>query len=155
MIQKYFNADELTKYDKISTIVYLILTLIISKITVFFSDVEIQKTVVLMYSIMTPFLIYTINYKSLRNIKMFIIWIGIGVIHIFLFRHLSENPDLMFKIGHAANGLRFTIYFVILFEIIIIIHLKLLKYELVSLGGPGITRDLWENRRIKSPVDFL
>ncbi len=151
MIQKYFNTDKLTKYDKVSTIVYLILTLIISKITLIFSDVEIQKETIVIYGLLTHFSIYLINYKSLRNLKMFIIWTGIGLIHIFLFKYLSNNPVLMGNKRHAAFGLQFTIYFVILFEIIRIIHLKLFKYELVSLVGAGRSRDLWENRRIKTP----
>ena len=100
---------------------------------------------------MTPLLLYVLSYKSLRNIKMFAIWIGFGLIHLFLFSQLIDNTDLMFKTKHAAHGLQFTIYFIILFQIIRVTHLRLLNYELVSLGGYGATRDLWENRKIKLP----
>ena len=94
MIQKYFNADKLTNYDKISSIIYLLLTLMILKITVIFNDIEIQKLIVLGYTLMTPLFIYTINYKSLRNLKMFIVWIGFGLIHLYLFNQLSDNLNL-------------------------------------------------------------
>jgi len=151
MKTQIFNNDKLTVYDKISLIVYFILTIMVSQISSLFGDIETQKSIVMGYSFLTPFLLYIFSYKSLRNIKMFIVWIGFGAFHLFLYKTLVTNSDLMFFRGHAAHGLQYTIYFVILFEILRLAHLRLFGYELVSLGSYGARTDLWDERKIRLP----
>ena len=151
MNKSIFNNNRLITYDKISIVVYFLLTIMVSKIGLFFKDIETQKSIVMAYSFLTPFLLYGFSYKSLRNIKMLIVWIGFSIYHLILYKSLITNPELILFRGHAAHGLQYTIYFVILFEILRIGHLKLLGYELVSLGAYGARTDLWDNRKIRLP----
>ena len=150
MKNKLFNRNSLSLYDKTSAIVYLCLTVMISTINFWFNDIETQKSIVLAYSFLTPFVIYVLNYKSLRNIKMIIIWLVFAVIHLPIYQYLIENNHLMFERGHAAHGLQYTLLFIILFQILRIAHLKLFGYELVSLNR-GTGTDLWDNRKIRFP----
>lgn len=146
---KIFNHNKISTYDIISVIVYLLLTILVANITSFFKSIETQRTIVLIYSFSTSFLLYVFNYKSLRNIKIFIVWLIFGLYHLFLYRILSVNTDLIFPNGHAAHGLQFTCFFLVLFELFRIIHLKFFGYELVSLSRS--TTDLWDNREIRLP----
>lgn len=149
MNKRIFNNDKLITYDKISIVVYLLLTIIVSKIVFFFEENETQKSIVMAYSFLTPLALYVFSYKSLRNIKMLIVWIAFSIYHLFLYETLVINYDLMFFRGHAAHGLQYTILFVILFEVIRISHLKIVGYELVSLGSYGARTDLWDERKIR------
>ncbi len=151
MTTRIFNNDRLIGYDKISIGVYLILTVLVSNAGMFINNIEIQKSTIMGYSFMTPFLLYTFSYKSLRNIKMLIVWIGFSVFHLILYKSLITNQELLMVRGHAADGLQYTIYFVILYEILRIGHLKLFGYELVSLAAYGARTDLWDNRVIRWP----
>lgn len=146
-----FTNNKLSFHDKLSVLFYFFATIMVSNIGVFFDEIETQKSVVLGYAVCTPILLYFLLYKSLRDIKIFAIWIGFAVYHLFLHKNLTANQDLMFFRGHAADNLQYTIYFVVLFEVLRIGHLKLFGYELVSPGPYGARRDLWEDRKIKFP----
>ena len=151
MIKSIFNNKKLTAYDVISTGVYFILTCIVSNISLLFNEIETQKTIIQAYAFLTPLFLYGTCYKSLRNFKMFIVWLCFSFYHLFLYKSFITNNDFLFFRGHAADGLQLTIYFVILFEVLRIGHLKIMGYELVSLGGYGARKDIWDNRKIVFP----
>jgi hypothetical protein len=148
MNTRLFVNKKLSNYDIISAIIYTTITGIISYGGLLFNDYELYKKVVLAYSFGTPLLLYGLQYKSLRNIRNFIIWIAFGLYHIFLYNKLIEVNYLQYVRGHAAHGLQYTIYFVFLFQVLRFFHLKITGKELVSLGGYGATTDIYDDTKI-------
>jgi len=148
MNKKLFINNKLSNYDIISALVYTIITFFVSYGELIFKDYEIYKNIVLGYSFLTPLIIYSLQYKSLRNIRNFVIWIAFGLYHLFLYNKLIEINNLQFARGHAAHGLQFTIFFILLFQVLRFFQLKITGKELVSLGGYGATTDIYDNRKI-------
>ena len=49
--------------------------------------------------------------------------------------------------GHSANGLQYTIIFIIIFQVLRIIHLYFFKRELIGWPMPGRMKDLFDNKK--------
>jgi hypothetical protein len=104
------------------------------------------KTVLFLYTFGTHFFLYLFNYRSLRNLTVYLIWILFGVIQLIAYFHLKDDSSLKMINGHAARGLRDTIILLIVFQVLRIISLNVQHQELVSPSRGGI--DLYDERQV-------
>ena len=147
MLQPIFYFDKLDLWDKISIGFYLTVTAICVYFFLHENSSANNRTLLLFYTLGTQLLLYLLNYKSLRNLTVYLIWIFIAIAHLFAFFQLKDNPELQNVRGHAATGLRNTIILVLLYQILRITSLKTQKQELVAPTRGGTT-DIFEGRKI-------
>ncbi len=153
MTKQIFYFDKLTSWDKITTSGYLLLTGIFAYFFLKINSDSSNRTLLLFYTLMTQLLLYLLNYVSLRNLTVFVIWVVFSFGHLYLYYQLKDNPSLQNFRGHAATGLRTTIISLILFQLLRIISLKTQKEELVAPNKGGRT-DIYEGREI-TVVDYI
>ncbi len=119
-------------YDVISIIVYILLIVFIAYKGVYKSSSESTGKWLIAYSFGTPLFLYIVNYKSLRNIRIYLIWITISIFHLVLYNKLQGFESLSTHGGHSANGLQYTIVYLILWQLLRVIYYKITKMELVA-----------------------
>ncbi len=153
MTQQIFYFDRLTTWDKITTTCYLILTGILTYFFLRINNDSSNRTLLLFYALGTQLLLYLLNYVSLRNLTVFVIWIIFSFGHLYLYYQLKDNPSLQNVRGHAATGLRNTIITLFLFQLLRFISLKTQGIELVAPNKGGRT-DIFEGRKI-TVVDYV
>lgn len=152
MLRQIFYFDKLDLWDKYSIVVYLTLSAICGYFFLNENSSAANRSLLLFYTMGTQLLLYLLNYKSLRNLKVYLIWIFISLLHLFAFYQLKNRLELQNVHGHAANGLRNTIFLLLLYQVLRITSLKTQKQELVA-PVRGSTTDLFEGRSITF-IDF-
>lgn len=146
-----FYSIKLSLWDKLTVVLYMVLTMIL----LFYfghSSAKTQRSIVFAYGFGTQLFLYILNYKSLRNLKVYLFWIIVGCFHLYVHLMLKNNPLLRSINGHAATGLRNTLFLLVLFQFLRIISLKIQCKELVSPGNASTT-DLFDERLI-TLLDF-
>lgn len=142
-ILQIIKWDNLEKWDYLSIGIYLLLTFFILNPEL----INYSITLTSIYSFGTIIFLYFINYKSLRKIKVFIVWTIISLFHLYIYNKLGENPNLQMFRGSSLEYLKITWIALILFQIFRIISLLVFKIELVCPSKSDI--DLWDNREVK------
>ena len=99
-----------------------------------------------MYTIGTHLLLYFVNYKSLRNFSVFILWLAIGLVHFVFYMQLRLDSSLEMAKGHSATGLRNTVILLILFQALRILSLNVQKQEFVAVSRGRY--DLFDERKL-------
>jgi hypothetical protein len=109
--------------------------------------------ILFLYTSFTHLFLYFFNYKSLRNLTVYLCWFAIGLIHLYAWLQIKDNEALERVNGHAATGLRNTVILLILFQILRMISAHVQGQELIpppSYGGI----DFSDFRRANM-VDFI
>lgn len=148
MKKPIFYFERTTNWDRITIFLYLILSIGLS--LYYYNrpfDHKLQRDILFSYSIGTHFFLYLINYKSLRNLKVYFIWFVFGFIHLIIYLKLKDIDYLKNLNSHASTGLRNTVPLLILFQILRFFSAKTIGQELVALS-PGSTTDLFDERKI-------
>ena len=140
-------------YDIISISTYLILTAFITYKGFLDSRSKSTRIWLMMYSFGTPLFIYLANYISLRNIRVYLIWIAISLYHMLLYAKLIDTESLNLERGHAAGGLRFTIIYLLLWQVLRLVYYRITKMELVA-PAKGSQYDFFDDRRINI-LDYI
>jgi hypothetical protein len=96
---------------------------------------------IVFYSFGLYFLTLFFNYKALRNLNVWFIWIGLSVIQIGIYyKHGLDNTD-----WPAIRGLRNFWIYLIAFQILRWLSIKLQKKEFVTLAK--MRTDLYDDRK--------
>ena len=135
-------TSKLNKYDIIPIVFYLTLTGIIIKLVN--SQYPEAKDFVFYYTFLTPILVCVFNYKSLQKLYSYGIWFIISIAQVFLHLYLIEFESLNYKRGNAANGLQLIWIFLIIHQIMRVIHVIIVKREYKPIylynAGPKILK---------------
>lgn len=153
MKQSKFNFKKLNTWDKVTMVLYVLISIIL---WYYFENVTSNKTkrdVLFWYSFGTQFFLYAFNYKSLRNLLVYIFWIVIGLIHLFFYFQLKDVAMFQMPGGHIATGLRNTIFMLLFFQVLRFISLKTQGQELVCPSKYSRT-DIFDDREV-TQVDFF
>jgi len=142
-----------TTYDIVSVIIYLLLTVFVAYVSKTISCSLLAISTLTIYSIFTPIFIYFVNYKSLRNIWIYCIWIVFSIYHFILYLELKHIGCLSLPRGHSSDGLRFTIVYLLTWQILRIEHYKYTKTELVA-PAYGSGHDFFGERQTRTP-DYI
>lgn len=98
------------------------------------------------YTIGTHLFLYFFNYKSLRKLNVWMVWIGFSLFHLYFYEVWSGREDLMMARGHSANGLQYTWFLLILFQGLQYISIAIQGKPLV---GPSQGKlDIWNEREV-------
>jgi hypothetical protein len=138
MAQPIFYFERLKLFDKWSIGLYLLLTIAI--FYVFGPTAEL----VFWYGLITQFGLYAFCYLSLRNLTVFLIWLAIGLFHLYMYIRLN---DLSFEMDweHGATPLRYTAVLLGLFQVLRLVSIKLQRQDLVMPSKVG-GLDLYDER---------
>lgn len=126
------------KWDSYSILIYIIISLIIFVIP----DSSQKKDILLGYSFLTTLFLYLFNYKSLRKLNVWLIWICISLSHIYLYNQLIANDSYNYSIRY----LRFSFFFLLLFQLLRFVSLIFQKVELVAPNRGSA--DIWDKREL-------
>lgn len=145
MKKSIFYFEKLNTWDKVTITLYSIISLFIWR---YFNDLEIesQKSYLSFYTFFTQFFLYLFNYKSLRNLSVYFIWIGFSLIHLYAYYYLKDIESLHYVRGHAANGLKNTIVLLLVFQVFRFLSAKIQYQELIC-PGKGNSTDLFNERK--------
>jgi len=153
MTRPIFYTDKLNNWDKITMTTYFVILCGIWFCYDKSLPIATQKNILLWLGLGTQILLYAINYKSLRNLKVYFFWVLISILHLYLFFYFKSDPKLIGVGGHYATILRNTFPLLILFQVLRFISAKTQGLELVSLSK-GSTTDIFDERRITF-IDFI
>jgi len=113
----YFN--KITKWDKITILLYLFLSI---WLTFYYRnnpiDYNLKRNILFFYAFGTHFFLYTFNYKSLRNLTVYFTWFAFALIHLIIYFKLKDFDYLQNIQLHASIGLRNTVPLLMLFQIL-------------------------------------
>lgn len=153
MKQSIFKFKKLNTWDKVTMALYVLISIIL---WYYFENGTSNKTrgdILFGYSFGTQFFLYGLNYKSLRNLLVYIFWIVIGLIHLFFYFQLKDVAMFQRPGGHIAIGLRNTIIMLSFFQVLRFISLKIQGQELVCPSKYSRT-DTFDDREV-TQVDFF
>lgn len=153
MPQPIFYFDKLTAWDKVTIVLYLLVSLGV----LFYFDsspsVGARHKVLFFYAFGTQIFLYVLNYKSLRNLTVYLFWMGIGMIHLFVYFLLNyDHPYHSFK-GDPTISLRNTYILLLLFQVLRFISAKTQGLELVCPTKASRT-DFFDERKVTF-IDYL
>lgn len=147
MNQPIYYFAGLKAFDKWSIGLYLLLTLILVYFFETTHDNGLRNSIVFGYAFLTQFGLYVFCYRSLRNLTVFLIWLFIGLFHLYLYFILKGDQTLQLFRGHSATPLKNTVWLLILFQVLRFLSAKLQGQELVAPSKGGTT-DLFDERRV-------
>jgi hypothetical protein len=153
MTRPIFYFEELKSFDKWTIGLYLLLTFGLLYYFQTTSNIEYRNQIIFGYAFLTQFGLYLFCYKSLRNLTVFLIWIGIGLFHLYIYYNLKDDTSLQMFRGHSSTPLRNTVPLLLLFQVLRFLSAKIQGQELV---GPsrGATTDLFDERKVNW-LDFV
>jgi hypothetical protein len=141
MYKRLFYFDKLNWWDILTLVLYFILTVFI-----YLTDISTRRDWLFGYSFGAHLFLYFFNYKSLRKLNVWLIWMLFGVVHLYFYYEFSNEPALQMFRGFAGHSLLFTWLLLIIFQVLRYISLTYQNQELVALSRSRT--DLWDNRRI-------
>ncbi len=151
--QSIFYFAKLKPFDKWTIGLYLILTFGLAYYFLSIENIEIKRNLIFGYALLSQLALYVFCYKSLRNLTVFIVWVFIGLFHLYLYYHLKDETTLQLLKGHSTTPLRNTISLLFIFQVLRFISLKVQHQELVS-PSKGFTTDLFDERKVNW-FDFI
>ncbi|MCR9016839.1 hypothetical protein [Aquiflexum gelatinilyticum] len=153
MPQPIFYFSKISSWDKVTIGLYIILSIFLWHYFGNAANNKIQRDILFGYSIGTQFFLYFFNYKSLRNLSVYFFWVGIGILHLFIYLELKDVEMLQNVRGHSATGLRNTIILLFLFQVLRFVSAKTQGQELVC-PSKGSRTDFFDERRV-TILDFI
>ncbi len=83
------------------------------------------------YFFLTPLLLIGLFFRNLRNDRFYILWLIIGIVQLFIYFQVKDNPDFYYPRGTAFDGLKALLPVLIIFQILRQISLKVYKREMI------------------------
>lgn len=153
MERPIFRFKKLKTWDKVTMGLYVLISIILWYYFENGTSNKMKCDVLFCYSFGTQFFLYGLNYKSLRNLLVYIFWIVIGLIHLFFYFQLKDVAMFQRPGGHIATGLRNTIILLLFFQVLRFISLKIQGQELVCPSKYSKT-DTFDDREV-TIIDFI
>lgn len=151
-MKQFLNKDSLSTWDMFSIIIYSLISVFVYYIGQ--NNLVEWSKAVSFYSFGTPLFLYLFNYRSLRNLYVYIFWVLISFVHIYMYFKFSAGSTWTTPIGtNWFDYLQYNWVFLLYFQFARFIHLKFNKKELV---GPtyGGSYDTIDGRKIDN-LDYL
>lgn len=146
MRKNIFYFETLKRFDYISITVYILISLILLGCC-YQASAEANKALIFAYGLGTCIFLYGFGYRSLRNLTVYFIWIGIALVHLLIYFQVKDDAGLAMENAHAAIGLRNTLPMLMLFQILRFINIKIQNQELVA-PARGSNTDIFNERSV-------
>jgi len=144
MRKPIFYFKGLETFDKWAVGLYIVLT---CALLYLFGTTNAKNQIIFGYAFLTQLGLYIFCYRSLRNLTVYFIWIGIGFLHLYLYFILKDDQTLQMFRGHSSTPLRNTVSLLLLFQLLRFLSVKIQGQELVA-PGKGSTTDLFDERKV-------
>ncbi len=143
---KFITFNKPKKTDLILIIVYVVLTFLLFINTSLNPNFNYNKIIILGYVIFSQVSIYSIFYRGFRNGYLVIIWVLIGIFHLFFWYSFQFKPQLHYERGFAGISLKYTLLLIGLFQVLRFLNLILFKRKLetVMFGS----KSLFDERKL-------
>lgn len=100
---------------------------------------ETQNHSLYFYAFFTQLFLYGFFYKAMRNLKIYIFCLAIGMLHFCLYYLLKENASLISFHNNTIITLRNTVILLIIFQLLRFISLQTQKQELACPSSKNKT----------------
>lgn len=151
MIKSLFYSTKIKVWE-IGIMIFYVLLSVELFFFLRFAEGETQNHCLYMYTFFTQLFLYSLFYRAMRNLKVYIFCFTIGILHLFLYYLLKENATLIGLKNNVVISLRNTIILLILFQILRFVSLKTQKQELVGVGRNN--KDVHSTREI-TRIDII
>jgi len=94
-------------------------------------EIEQIKNWINMYFFILPLFMVGYQFRNLRNVNYYIIWIFIGILQLGIFIIEKDNSDFYFVNGSGIDGLKALLPVLVLFQVFRQISLKIYKREII------------------------
>ena len=152
MQKPLFYVDKVKAWEIIILIFYVLLS-VEAYFFLRLANNETQNHCLYFYAFFTQLFLYGGFYKAMRNLKVYILFLIIGILHLFLYYLLKENAALIGLDNTKVIPLRNTVILLFLFQFLRYISLRTQKQELVSIRRYG-KRDIF-NERETTRIDSI
>ena len=145
------KEDKPHKYDIIPIVIYFI-CLFALLLGYHFSliDQGYLNILILCMNIFIPFFLFLNYYKRLRIERIYLIWLGLGIIHAFSTYPLAHNIDFVAVNGHYASA-----YLIIIITLATLFILRIISAFLFSQDFIATAYFSPQDRRKKKPIDHI
>ena len=148
---KIINYDKFNNWDYATITIYFLVTIIV--LFTSFYEYDSWRINIYMYAFSTPLFLYILNYKSLRKIYVYLIWLIFSLLHLWIYFKLKEKYNSDTEIVYYTQRLCYTSVFLLYFQIARVIHIKIKNIELVAPSWGG-SYDIYDMRKIKF-LDYI
>lgn len=153
MHKKLFYFENLNKYDRLTFIIYVFISIIVFVFYNYVNSTDTNNKMLFYYIFSTIFFLYLFSFKSLRNLSSYLIWLGISLIQFLFYLGIKNNPNLEMGNSNAALGLRNVFILLIVFQVLRFVNIKIQKQEFVA-PSRGSNVDVFDNRKINY-IDYI
>lgn len=147
----FFRTSPLDRWDKSTIAVYTVLTICVCYLLYIHPPYDI-KTLISFYGFATPLFLYLFNYRSLRNLYVFMFWCGVCILHLYLYFQFKDDDLFNYGRSTALLPLRNTLILLVLFQLLRWLSRTITGLELVGLSKSRT--DVW-NERKPNTIDVL
>lgn len=153
MQRPFFYFAKLNRWDTFSIAGYILLTAGLGYYFSITTDDAVRRVILYVYAFWTQLMLFAFNYKSLRNLAVYLTWIAFGGVHLYGYFLFRENPMLQSPDSPAATGLRNTILLLLLFQLLRYVSIRAQGQELIC---PSLKNrvDLFD-RRTPTFTDYI
>ncbi len=147
----FFRTNTLDRWDKSTIAVYTVFTICICYLLYTRPAYDV-RALISGYGFATPLFLYFFNFRSLRNLYVFMFWCGVGILHLYLYFQFKD--DILFDYGRSSALLPFrnTLMLLVLFQLLRWLSRTVSGLELVGLSKSRT--DVW-NERNTNTIDRI
>ncbi len=152
MLNNLFNKEKLN----VKNILILSIYIVFSFFLYVYFDVTKKPNInfLMYYTFITHFWLIGFDYRALRKLNYYIIWLLIGIIHFVIYLKIKDNSAYAFVKGHAADGFKTTIIVLIFFQFIRLLSFEVQGLDYVSPPRSG-KMDMYNEREYTGWDIFL
>ncbi|MDX9697337.1 MAG: hypothetical protein RBT49_16215 [Bacteroidales bacterium] len=99
---------------------------------------------VFVYYFLVPLALVGLFFRNLRNFKLYLIWIVIGVIQLIIYNSVKDIPDFQFLMGTSFSGLKALLPTLLVYQIFRLVFFNLRGQEMIVTLSQG-RMTMWED----------
>ncbi len=109
---------------------------------------ETLKTWTMFYFFITTFLLMVAYYRQLRNYKVYILWLLVGIGQFIVYMVTKDNPDFMMFRGSSLTPLRALLIMLVTLQLFRQFYMLLTPWELIITYRRFTWHDTDDNRKM-------
>lgn len=113
-----------------------------------FIDKEKLKTGTMFYFFMTTFLLMAGYYRQLRNYKVYILWLIVGIGQYIVYVATKDNPDFMMFRGSSLTPMRALLFMLLTLQLFRQLYMLLTPWDLIITYRRFTCHDTEDNRKM-------
>jgi len=135
MLEKLFNKEKLN----VKNILILAIYIVFSFFLYIYFDVTKKPNIYILiyYTFLTHFWLISFDYRALRKLNYYSIWLLLGIIHFVIYLKIKDNSAYTFVKGHAASGFRTTLILLLFFQFVRFLSFEVQVMDYVSPSKSG------------------